>query len=134
MCVSYLMLVATLILKARFRVVSLLSFIFEIIVLPFSEKEVEYMLPLSETFQKALSIFSGERSSHYSAGKFWDLFRRMHYLISSITHSSSIPNGSMFFIEGSSSGKGGITGPSLTTTMSTTYKSGQQVELATLTN
>lgn len=38
----------------------------------------------------------------------------------------------MFYIDGSSSGKGSIIGLSLTTTLYTNYKFAQQVELATL--
>lgn len=57
-------------------------------------------------------------------------FRKTPFILSSIIHSSPIPNTLVFYINGSSSGNSGITSPTLTTTLSRNCKFAQQLETA----
>lgn len=57
-------------------------------------------------------------------------FSETPFILSSIIHSSPIPNTLVFYVNGSSSGNSGITSPTLTTTVSTNCKFAQQLEIA----
>lgn len=84
--VLYLELIATLMIKWRLGVVSLLGYDPFSIVLPIPIKEIESTLPLNDAFQRSLADFSREIFSHYPGREAWDFFRRTYFATSSIIH------------------------------------------------
>jgi hypothetical protein len=62
----------------------------------------------------------------------WDFKKWTPFIVNSIVKLNPISHPSVYYIDGSSSGKGGIHGPDLHETIETNYSSAQQVELAVL--
>lgn len=75
--VPYLELIADVIIKGRLRAFALLGYDPDIVVIPFSKKKQESILPLSDTLQRWLIDNISEIPSYYLAVKNWDFFRKL---------------------------------------------------------
>jgi hypothetical protein len=79
-----------------------------------------------------MSNYYGYISNHYPERKLWDFLKPTPFIVNTIVKLNPISYASVFYIDESSSGKGGIHGPYLHETIQTNYSSTQQVELAFL--
>jgi hypothetical protein len=62
----------------------------------------------------------------------WDFLKQIPYIVTTIVKLNPVSHASVYYIDGSLSGKGGIHEPDLHETIQTNYSSTQQVKLTVL--
>lgn len=81
---------------------------------------------MNDHLLNGLAGYSGTIGNHYPAGILWDFLKKTSFIISNVCKTSPTPGVPMYYyIDGSSTGKGGIHGPGLNFSIQSEYSSAQ---------
>jgi hypothetical protein len=69
---SYIDLISSLIIQGRKRYLQILGFDSQLIILPFTNKQFENLLPLNDNLSNSINNYHGYIGNRYPAGKLWD--------------------------------------------------------------
>jgi hypothetical protein len=98
-------LISFLIIQGRTRCLKTLGFDPQLIILPLTKKQFENLLPLNDNLSDSISNYYRYIVNHYPAGKLWDFLKQTPFIVNTIVKSNPISHASVFYIDGSSSGK-----------------------------
>jgi hypothetical protein len=110
---SYIDLISSLIIQGRTRCLQILGFNPQLIILPLTNKQFKNLLPINDNLSNSISNYYGYVGNHYLAGKLWDFLKRPPFIVNTVVKLNPISHASVYYIDGSSSGKEGIRGPDL---------------------
>jgi hypothetical protein len=85
----------------------MLGFDPQLIILSHTNKQFQNLLPLNDNLSNSISNYYGYLGNHYPTGKLWDFLKRTPF-INTTVKLNLISHVSVYYIDGSSSGKGGI--------------------------
>jgi hypothetical protein len=106
-------LISSLIIQGRIRCLQILGLDPQLIILPLTNKQFENLLPLNDNLSNSISNYCGYIGNHYPASKLWDFFKWTPFIVNTIVKLNPISRGSVYYVDGSSSGKGDIHRPDL---------------------
>lgn len=81
----------------------------DVIILPYSEHQLTWLLQTSDTWAIALAAFPGQTQHHYPPNKLLAFFSRHPHIFPKITSYTPIANATTIFTDGSSSGHAAYT-------------------------